>query len=527
MSETPSCYGGMVTAPHHLAAQAGRDVLARGGTAVEATVAMAAALAVVYPHMTGLGGDGFWLISRPGEAPRAIDASGTAVSAATPALYKGMDVIPPRGVLAANTVAGTVGGWDMALRISAQWRAPLPLADLLGPAIRHAREGFPVTRSQEELTRTHLAALAAVPGFAQTFLPAGQVPRQGQRMTLPRLADTLEALARDGLDSFYRGPLAARIVADMETVGGLVAQGDLEAWHPTEVTPLSATLRDGTRLWNLPAPTQGMASLAILGIADQLPEVEPESFAHLHGLIEATKRAFIARDRLIGTPELTGDQSAWLQTRVFANEAAMIDPASAAPWPHVAQKGDTIWCGAVDAEGNMTSFIQSIFFEFGSGVVLPDTGLTWQNRGSSFLLQHGGPRSLAPGRKPFHTLNPAFAELPDGRRLSYGTMGGEGQPQTQAAIFTRHVMHGVPLQQAISRPRWLLGRTWGTVATNLKVEGDIGEELILALRNAGHDLEIVSPVNSLMGHAGALSRYPDGRIEGASDPRSDGAVAGI
>lgn len=527
MIETPSSYGGMVTAPHHLAAQAGRDILARGGSAVEATVAMAAALAVVYPHMTGLGGDGFWLISRPGEAPRAIDASGTAVAAATRARYGDLAAIPPRGVLAANTVAGTIAGWQLALEISAGGKTPLPLADLLAPAIAHARNGFAVTRSQEELTRIHLDALAPVPGFAETFLPGGEIPRQGQRMTLPRLADTLEALARDGLDSFYRGALAEKIAADMAEIGGLVTAADLAGFRAREVAPLMARLRDGSRLWNLPAPTQGMASLAILGISDLLASDEAESFGHIHGLIEATKRAFIARDRLIGSPELSGDLSAQLTAEVFAREAAAISAQTAAPWPHVAEKGDTIWCGAVDADGTMTSFIQSIFFEFGSGVVLQETGLSWQNRGSSFLLQEAGPRALATGRKPFHTLNPAFAELPDGRRFSYGTMGGEGQPQTQAAVFSRHICHGVPLQQALSRPRWLLGRTWGTVATNLKVEADFDPALIAALSAAGHDLEVVPAKTSMMGHAGALMHHPDGRMEGATDPRSDGAVAAL
>ncbi|PTE19686.1 gamma-glutamyltransferase [Cereibacter changlensis JA139] len=526
MRETPRSHGGIVTAPHHLAAQAGRDILAVGGTAVEATIAMAATLAVVYPHMTGLGGDGFWLIGRPGQAPRAIDASGCAVAAARLETYAGHAEIPQRGVLAANTVAGTVGGWQKALEISRDWQQPLPHAALMASAIRHATTGFAVSRSQAALTATHLPALREAPGFSGTFLLDGVPPREADRMRLPRLAATLEALARDGFDSFYRGPLAARIAQDMARIDGLVTEADLAGWQAAEVAPLSLTLRDGSRLFNLPAPTQGMASLAILGIADLLPPGGTDSFEHVHGLIEATKAAFRQRDAIIGDPQLSGDQQAPLTAAALQAAARGIDMQRAAPWPHPATPGDTIWCGAVDAAGNMTSFIQSIFFEFGSGVVLQDSGLTWQNRGSSFTLATEGLRALAPGRKPFHTLNPAMAEFPDGRRMSYGTMGGEGQPQTQAAVFSRHA-RGVPLQEAVTRPRWLLGRTWGDAQTTLKLEADIGDGLIAALRAAGHEVELLPAHSSTMGHAGALVLHPDGLCEGATDPRSDGAVAAL
>jgi gamma-glutamyltranspeptidase/glutathione hydrolase len=205
--------------------------------------------------------------------------------------------------------------------------------------------------------------------------------------------------------------------------------------------------------------------------------------------------------------------------------AARIDVDHALPWPHPPQPGDTCWFGAADAAGRVVSCIQSTYFEFGSGVVLPETGITWQNRGSSFRLIPEGWNALKPGRKPFHTLNPALARFDDGRVMAYGTMGGEGQPQTQAAIFSRYGWHGVPLQEAITRPRWLLGRTWGEESVTLKFEDRFDAALYAQLREAGHQIELVDAFTSMMGHAGAIVRHASGALEGATDPRSDGQVA--
>ena len=196
------------------------------------------------------------------------------------------------------------------------------------------------------------------------------------------------------------------------------------------------------------------------------------------------------------------------------------------PWPHVAKPGDTIWMGAVDANGVAVSYIQSIFWEFGSGVVVPETGVLFQNRGASFTL-HDGPNQLGPGRLPFHTLNPALAKLKDGSVLTYGTMGGEGQPQTQSAIFTRNVMFGQDLQDAITKPRWLLGKTWGDETTSLKLENRFDPALIDQLEKAGHVVELVGPYEDIMGHAGGIRLQSNGVMEGATDPRADGAVAAL
>ena len=204
-----------------------------------------------------------------------------------------------------------------------------------------------------------------------------------------------------------------------------------------------------------------------------------------------------------------------------------IDPARALTWPQPAVPGDTVWLGAVDGEGRAVSFIQSIYWEFGSGLVLPDSGVLWQNRGTSFSLSDVGPNVLAPGRKPFHTIQPAMALLADGRVMPYGAMGGEGQPQTQAMVFSRHVLHGQGLQEAVTAPRWLLGRTWGAETTSLRIENRFDPAVIAALRGAGHELEEIGPFDEVMGHAGALVHHPDGLIEGAADPRGDGQAAGF
>jgi len=207
--------------------------------------------------------------------------------------------------------------------------------------------------------------------------------------------------------------------------------------------------------------------------------------------------------------------------------AQNIDRDTALEWPQPAELGDTVWLGAIDQNGCSASFIQSIYFEFGSGCVLPETGLVWQNRGASFQLNGKGPRVIGAGKKPFHTLNPAMALFDDGRRMVYGTMGGEGQPQTQSALFSRYGFFNQPLQHSITAPRWLLGKTWGENSVSLKLENRFDPTLVQALRDAGHEIELLSDFTSTMGHAGAVVRHDNGLFEGASDPRSDGAALGF
>lgn len=529
MLNTPRARRGMVTAPHHLASQAGLSVLKDGGNAVEATIAMAACLAAVYPHMTGLGGDGFWLIAEPGREPVAIDACGAAGSRVDVSLYRraGLDTVPWRGGLAANSVAGTVSGWQTALEYAEGWAGKaLPLSRLLEDAIFHAESGYAVTNSQHHLTGAKLSELATAPGFARRFLVDGAAPAEGAKLHQPELARTLRRLAADGLHGFYRGDLAADIAQDLSDVGSPLVAADLAAHRAQIRKALSVRLGCG-QVFNFPPPTQGLASLMILALFDRLGVNEGESFAHVHGLVEATKQAFLVRDKVVGDPaHMVENAESWLEAARLDQLAGRIDRDKALPWPAPPSGGDTTWMGAIDGQGRSVSFIQSIYFEFGSGVVLPRTGLVWQNRGASFRVAEDGWNALKPGRKPFHTLNPAMAVLKDGRTMVYGTMGGEGQPQTQSALFTRHVLYGQPLQQAVTAPRWLLGRTWGEDSVTLKLEDRFAPDLVQGLRDAGHQVEILPAFSSTMGHAGAIVRHPDGWMEGATDPRSDGAASG-
>ncbi|MEW5291610.1 MULTISPECIES: gamma-glutamyltransferase family protein [Erwinia] len=519
---------GMAVTPHHLASESAVAVLREGGNAIEAMVAAAATVAVVYPHMNGLGGDGFWLIVPPQGEPIAIDASGAAGSLADIAFYQGAAAIPHRGPQAALTVAGTVSGWAEALKISEEWGSPsLPVSRLLADAIRYAADGIPVTRSQADATRAKYAELVSQPGFADTFLPDGELPVAGSRFTQPQLAHTLSILSEEGLDSFYRGTVADKLAKEMSLLGMPITLADLHQHQAQRRTPLRIRHQYG-EIFNLTPPTQGLVSLAILGMTDALQMAEADEVQTIHRIVEATKLAFGLRDRYITDPRHMSEQmQSLLNSGLLADLAAGIDDRRAAPWGNGKGPGDTVWMGVMDSSGLAVSFIQSIYHEFGSGVVIPDTGITWQNRGAAFSLDPRHLLALAPGRQPFHTLNPAAARLHDGRTLVYGSMGGDGQPQTQAAIFIRHVVQGMPLQQSISAPRWLLGRTWGQSSESLKLEGRFSADVFQQLRALGHEVEALPDFSEAVGHAGAIVRHTNGMLEGAADPRSNGSASGF
>jgi oxamate amidohydrolase len=522
--------GGVVAAPHATAVEAGRAILAEGGNAIEAVLAMAATIAAVYPHMNHIGGDGFWLIRQSSGRIRALMGAGRAGANASIDFYRehGHDQIPERGPLAALTVPGAVAAWILAHEAARAEGGRLPLASLLSGAIRHASDGYHVTRSQARLTREKLAELKDVPGFAAVFLVDGKPPDIGAILRQTALAGTLEQLAHAGFDDFYRGDIGREIAADLERIGSPVTRADLARLVATVADPLSVAIDAGT-LYNTPAPTQGLASLMVLALFARLRVQEAEGFDHIHGLVEATKRAFRIRDRVITDPErLSRPLEPLLDTAFLDGEVVKIDRRKAAKRPPTTGAGDTVWMGAADAAGIAVSYIQSIYWEFGSGCVLPATGILMQNRGASFSLDRNALNALAPGRQPFHTLNPALAVLRDGRVMAYGAMGGDGQPQTQAALFTRHVLYRQPLDEAIDRPRWLLGRTWGSAVTNLRMEEGFDGNAIDRLLSAGHDVEVIPERHSdIMGHAGAVILHPSGMLEGGHDPRADGGADGV
>src|SRR5215469_7478538 len=519
---------GVVCAPHFAAVEAGRSILAEGGNAVEAMLAMAASIAAVYPHMNHLGGDGFWIIREPSGRVRAIMAAGPAALAAKPELYRDYEVMPTRGPLAALTVPAAVGGWILAHEAARAHGGKLPLKILLMPAITQARSGYAVTHSQRRLTQEQFAGLKDAPGFAGQFLLDGKVPDVGAVLKQEALAATLEHLTYAGLEDFYRGDVGRESAADLQRIGSPLSRTDLERYQASLAEPLRATVPSGT-LYNTDAPTQGAVSLMILALFARLGVTEAEGFDHVHGLVEATKRALRMRDRLITDPNyLSHSLQRVLDERTLDDEAAQIDRRKAAPWLLSPDAGDTVWMGAADPSGLVVSYIQSLYWEFGSGCVLPHTGLLMQNRGSSFSLQPGALIVLGPGRLPFHTLNPALAALADGRVIAYGCMGGDGQPQTQSAVFTRYVDFGEPLLEALDRPRWVLGRTWGAARTSLRLEPRFDENVVAALTDAGQDIDLLAdPYSDVMGHAGAVVLHADGSCEGAHDPRADGGAAGV
>jgi gamma-glutamyltranspeptidase/glutathione hydrolase len=520
---------GVVVAPHYLAAEAGRDVLREGGNAIEAAVAAAAAIVPAYPHMNHIGGDGFWIVREPSGKIRYIEAAGFAGAKATIDFYKaqGISVLPERGPNAALTVPGAIGGWQLVLEMSKALGGKMPVSRLVEAATAIAKKGSPVTHSMAWRLASDRGANIQAPGFDEAFYINGKPPKKGETLKPGRLAHTFEQLGKAGLDDFYRGDIGREIAADLEKIGSPVTRADLEKFRATERAPIKVKLSSGT-VYTSPAPTQGITTLLMLGMFEKLGPAKPESYEFLHGLIEAAKRAMLIRMRTVTDfTKMKVNLEDYLTPAALEKEAKKIDPKKAAPWPQPAGEGDTIWLGAVDDSGLAVSYIQSLFFEFGSGCVLPQTGIVMQNRGISFSLDPKALNPLEPGRIPFHTLCPAMAELNDGRVLSFGTMGGEGQPQTNATVFTRHINYNVPIAEAIDRPRFILGRTWGTEITNVRVENRFSPDVIAALKKAGHDIEVLPEAyGEILGHAGGVEIDTKGNIEGAHDPRSDGGAAG-
>lgn len=533
----------MVTTSNHLASQAALQTLRNGGNAVDAAITAASVLAVVYPQMTTLGGDNFWLIynARTGEL-KALNASGRSGEKASIGFYAEHGVtkkIPSRGYLAANTVPGVVSGWDEARRYAAEAMGTrLQWKDLLAPAIAYAKNGFIVSHSLAHWSAVNVNPndqefrdLQRFEGFRHTYLKEDGSPyRAGDVLKQPELADTLGLIAEKGAEEFYRGSIAKRIVADLEAHDGVLTLKDFADNHADWVKPISVNYRQ-YRAYNFPPNTQGMASLEILNILNNfdVAKLGEGSADYYHLLIEATKQAFADRDRYLSDPDFVKIPLDWLLSEKHGKDQAArirMDEAATSVTP-LDPKGDTVWLGVIDADGNAVSLIQSIYHDFGSGIVAGGTGVLLQNRGSFFSLDPAHVNHLEPRKRTFHTLNPAML-FKDGKPyLLYGTMGGEGQPQTQAAVVTRIVDFGMSPQDAINGPRWLYGRTWGASSNDLKLESRVPADVVAELKKRGHPVRVVEDYTDTMGHAGAILIDPaSGRRQGASDPRGDGAAVG-
>ncbi|HEY9889192.1 MAG TPA: gamma-glutamyltransferase [Candidatus Obscuribacterales bacterium] len=530
MNPTPKSLSsdcGAVVCPHVLASHVGARVLRAGGSAVDAAIATQAALGVVYPHMTGLGGDAFWLIyDAATQTLHGLNGSGRAAAAATLAAYtdRGFTTLPQRGPLAALTVPGAVASWAAAHQRFGQ----LSWQSLLEPAIALATDGYPATGSQVYWTRRDRPDFEQYSPAPCPFLPQGAVPQRGDRLTNPDLAHTLQTLATEGAAAFYHGAIAARLTDYLATVGGLLTPDDFAAHRADWVSPIETTYR-GYRVAQLPPNSQGFALLQMLNLIEPYDwqAIGHGTADYYHLLVEATKLAFQDRDRWLTDPTFADIPLPELLSKAYSDRLRpQIHRDRAAPLSAPPNGGDTVYTAIVDAVGNAVSVIQSVYFDFGAAVVVPGTGFVLQNRGCFFTLDPAHINCLMPHKRPFHTLMPGMVCHPDGRPyLVLGTMGGEGQPQTQLALLTRLLDFGFDPQAAINAPRWLWGRTWGETTTVLTLEGRIAPAVRQALAARGHPVTVAPDWTEKMGHAHVIRCGPHpGQVVAGCDPRSDGAA---
>jgi gamma-glutamyltranspeptidase/glutathione hydrolase len=522
---------GLVASPHALASDAGLQILRRGGNALDAAIAAAATIAVVYPHMNGLGGDNFWLI-HDGRRRRllALNAAGRAAAGATLESYRARGAtIPTRGGAAALTAPGAVSGWWEAHRYSrSEMSSTIEWPLLLESAIAHARDAFEVSACQRRMTEGPAAALfqaGAPEAVRRTLWPLFHPDRLPARFAQPDLAATLTEIAENGPDTFYRGALAKRIAAGAAAVGSPLTVQDLAEHRADWVEPLRLRYRDGEAV-SFPPPTQGFAALAILGLLEGFDLAALDEADLIHLTVEATKLAFEDRDRWSTDPTACEvPVGRCLDADRLAERRRLISRRRARPVESVGAGGDTVAIVAADAEDNAVCVIQSLYHEFGAGVVAGDTGVLLQNRGACFSLDPTHPNRLAPRKRTATTLIPSMYLVGDRPRFVYGTMGGDGQPQTQAALVTRMVDRGLGPQAAVEAPRWLFGRTWGEPTTAVRLESRFDAGVAERLRERGHQVQVVEPWSDLMGHAQAIALDADG-LRAGSDPRADGAAKG-
>ena len=525
---------GMVACPHSLASSAGVDALRAGGSAVDAALAAAGALAVLYPHMTSVGGDAFWLIyDAQTRQVRYLDGGGRAHAGADIEYFRsrGMAEIPFRGILPATlTTPGAVASWAAAHAAYGR----LPLARNLEAAIGYARHGFPVTERLAGWIAATAGDLKQYPEWAAIFMPDGAVPRAGSKLTNPNLARTLSAIAAQGRDGFYLGEVAAELARFAKEQGGFFNAEDLAAQPAHWGEALKGSYRDVT-IYETPAPTQGFSVLQMLALIEpfELHKVDFLDPRRAHLMVQAKQISYHDRDRWIGDPRFVDVPMQMLLSKPYLDERRLlIDPARALPWDKVPSygslKGDTVYIAAVDAEGNAASLIHSLYGVFGSGIVAGNTGVVLQNRSAYFSLDPSHPNALQPGKVPLHTLIASLAFRNDKLWGALGCMGADGQPQIHLQTYTAMIDHGYDIQQAVEAPRWLSGRfALGESRDTLHIESRFGAATIAELARRGHLLDRWGAWNELAGHAHGITIDPQSGLRvGGSDPRSDGAAIG-
>ncbi len=501
-----------------LATNAALQALAAGGNAVDAAIAAAITLTVVAPCMNGIGGDVFAIVW-DGSQLHGLNASGRSPEAWTPEYFSRYENMPARG-WDAVTVPGAVSGW---VELSRRF-GKLPFADLFKSAIRYARDGFIVTPIVSRQWETQIADIKNMPGFAQAFAPDGRAPLPGQRFICPGQAATLQDIAQTEGASFYRGEIAARIAAYAKATGGAMTESDLARHQADWVEPVSMQYQD-ISLHEIGPNGQGIGALMALGMLDQMAAGAHalDSTEYFHSQIEAMKLAFADIQQYVADSDHMLDVTAGqlLDRKYLAERAKHIDPAKASyPGPGKPHNGGTTYLTTADAQGMMVSFIQSNFKGFGSGVVVPDTGISLHNRGWGFNLIPGHPNQVGPHKRPFHTIIPGFLTRNGKPLMSFGVMGGSLQAQGHVQVCTR-VAHGQNPQAIVDAPRWRIMEDNKTVM----VEWNFPENAVAGLRALGHLIVVAPRFSDEFGGSQAIMKLAEGYL-GASDHRKDGHAGG-
>lgn len=510
---------GMVCSSQPLAAQAGLDVLRRGGNAVDAAIATAACLTVLEPTSNGLGGDAFALIWHGGHL-HGLNSSGPAPALADADLLREkFGRIPEKGWYAVD-VPGIPAAWAEASRRFGR----LPLAELLSPAIAYAEEGYPLSPVTSKLWAQAYASYSKAEGDKQLFshwfdcfAPNGRAPRAGETVYLPMHAETLRTLARTDCESFYRGELAEKIDAFSRETGGWLRAGDLAAFRPEWVEPISVNYR-GYTVHELPPNGHGLVPLLTLGILGGFDMSERDA-SGIHIQLEAMKLAFADGLRYITDPRyMELSPAELLDEGYLARRRALITDSALEPEPGDPHSGGTVYLCAADGEGNMVSWIQSNYMGFGSGVVVPGTGIALHNRGCNFSLDPASPNCMAPGKRPYHTIIPGFLTK-DGKPVGpFGVMGAFMQPQGHVQAIVNTLDYAMNPQEALDAPRW----QW-VGGKSIQLEPNFPADIAAELRRRGHDISTGDPID--FGRGQIIWRDENGTLCGGSEPRADGCVA--
>ena len=502
-----------------LAAQAGLRMLLSGGNAIDAALAAAITLTVVEPVMNGIGGDAFALIWHRGKL-YGLNASGRAPQAWTSEYFAGRSTMPEIG-WGTVTVPGQVAGWaELSKRFGR-----LPFADLFGPAIHYARDGFPLSPTIARQWADQAPNLKDQPGFAEAFLPGGMTPKPGSIWRFPEQADTLQRIADSEGRDFYEGELAQRMAAFARETGGALTTADLAAHRCDWVDPISMDYRQDYRLHEIPPNGQGIAALMALGMLEHFePPRETDPLSMFHLPIEAMKLAFADLHEHVGDPVTMEELTEQLLDKDYLRRrAALIDPGKAVqPAPGLPGQGGTVYLSAADSNGTMVSFIQSNYHGFGSGVVVPGTGIALHNRGRSFSLQENHRNRVGPGRRPMHTIIPGFITRKNEPFASFGVMGGNMQAQGHVQMMQQLIDLRRNPQAAVDAPRFRV-----EAGPRVMLESHTPALVLDNLRARGHKLD-PRPVNSLeFGSAQVIQCLSEGAYIAASDPRRDGQAVGF